>query len=382
MRPGTISPRILSVPLLALVLLSPASPLQAQSVNSSGHANITDVSGTTITSGDMVSGMLFAEPGTVQTFFCSAATGVRNAGILLAGDLRAHELQVVMRNPGEIVVNAEIQDDLLVLLMASQGHEAAGSAILAGLTPAGNQTPAQRQAAQELIRQLDGLLAVTESMDVYEPGSEGATRLSRTVGRFNALVNVSSEGFLRSPSQEFLAIQSILSRLVIAAMDFEDRPDGCGLELVLAPPPPPAEPPAPAPVPERAAMMCLLVDDQLREIAAIEIPSTGETFVVVNGERRLLTEVYRTGAEVYAPGNAFVQSDAPIEVRGRRYVRFGTSRAVQPSEVTGVAEWAGGIALFQPVGSATPPELIYVPVQDGCVVQPYALEEDVLQVRG
>jgi hypothetical protein len=372
--------KYLTLASVALVLAL-AAPADAQRVNSAGRAMLTDISGTAITTGDMVSGMLLGGPGTVQTYVCSVASGVRNASILLTADLGIGRLQVVSPNPGPIIVERSLQEDLLVVLSGAEARRAAAGALVDGLTPQGNDGRPARGAAEELVRLLDGMLALAYEMDPEHAGPNMATRLNLAVGQFNTFVNVSSEAFLHAPTQEFLAVQSILSRLVIAAMEHEDRPELCGVEVVFPLQPIEDRPPPPPPA-ERAASICLFVDDDLREVSAIVIPSTGDSLVVVNGERRPLSEVYPSGDSVHALAAALVASDDPIELLGQRYVKFGSPRVVSPSDVTRAGDRFRGVVLFQPTGSASPPEVLYVPVGNGCVVQPYEQEVEVMQVRG
>lgn len=384
------------LPIVALGLFLAPSEAEAQRVRASGQAAVTDVSGTIITSGDMISGMLVGQPGTVQTFFCSEATGVRNAGQLLAAELELGRMWVMARNPGvriasltmgadgagfeerQLLLSSALQEDLLVLLTAGDDNRLAVEGVVAGLTPPSNGSPGALRAARELVGLLDGLLVATAAMDVYHPGHEVATLLTRTVSRHNAFINASSEEFLRDPTEEFLAVETILSRLVVSAMDYSGDEEACGRPLPA--PPEPAAPPAPPPVPERAMSICLMTDGDLQDVSAIFLPLTGETLVVVDGQRKPVSEAYPEDPAL-AIGAELVALDAPIEFRDREYLRFGLPRRMDADGLSRGGEFQG-IGIFHEKGADSPPEVIYVPVAEGCLAQPYQRQELVRQVQG
>jgi hypothetical protein len=87
-----------------------------------------------------------------------------------------------------------------LLLTLLDGSAAGASQPLAdGLAPLDN--PQARSAAARLASDLDGLLARPEG-------------LQQAVISYNALVDASTDSFLREPSAEFLAVQSVLAVLV------------------------------------------------------------------------------------------------------------------------------------------------------------------------
>lgn len=360
---------------LALTLLL-APTGAAQTVNSSGNANITDVSGTIITTGDLVSGMFAGNPGPVQTFFCAAATGVRNEALAMTRELERGEFWIARRNPGTVLLPDPTRATLLAVVAGGEGRRAGAGELAEALAPAGNDARSTRRAARDLSRAMEGLLATVSDMDPERPGYRGPTHLTRAVAHFNTYVNQSSAEYLQNPSDEFLAVQAILSRLVIAALEYESRPDGCG----WAPPPPPVPTtPPPPPVVERLTAVCLMVDDELREVPTIVIPATGDSLVVVEGERKPLSEVYPPRR--YAPGAELAESDASVELEGRTYLKFGLPRAARPGEMVRRGEF-DGVGLFFEPRAPMPPEILYVPVGPACVVQPYQRQEVVRQVDG
>ena len=110
------------------------------------------------------------------------------AAALQSGTLTAPSGQVIA--PGA-------QRALLSLVKGS--HPGADRAVAEGLAPAENARA--RAEASRLAANLDGLL-------------ERPEELHGAVVAYNALVDASADGFLRAPSPEFLAVQSVLDLLV------------------------------------------------------------------------------------------------------------------------------------------------------------------------
>ena len=371
---------------------------EAQSVNAQGQAPVTDVSGTIITSGDMVAGMLAGQPGTVQTFFCPEATGVRNAGHLLLAELNQGLVWAVTQAPGvrvasaggvavtggaeerQFLLSAALQDDLVELLTAGDDRRPAARSIEAGLTPPSNPSRGAQRAARDLVRDLEGLAEATSAMDVHDPGHKVPTHLTRTVARYNAFINASSEEFLRNPTEELLAVEAVLSRYIVAAMDHHGDESACGGPVPASPEAPVAEEPPPPPAPERATSICLFTDGDLRNVTAIHLPLTGETLVAVNGERKPVSEVYPLDPAL-SRGAELAAQDEPVKFGEREYLKFGLPHAVNPDELTRGGE-VDGVSVFHPRGGEAPPEVIYVPVGEGCLAQPFQRQELVRQVQG
>src|SRR5690606_8286466 len=153
------------------------------------------------------------------------------------------------------------------------------------------------------------------------PGHRTATQLSGVVGAYNTYIEASSAELLGSPPDALLAIQAVLSRLVVAALENEGRPatrtvDASG--LACAPPLGP-RPPTPPDVPtERATVVCVVAADGLRAIGAIVLAS-GDTFVATAGRRVPLAEAFPEAIAYAADAPWFARTDA-LNVNGRRYV--------------------------------------------------------------
>jgi hypothetical protein len=376
-----------------------ADPAMAQRVNSSGQAPVTDVTGTAITSGDMVSGMFMGTPGPVQTFSCPEATGVRNEGHLLQAELSRGAMWVMVRTPGHRLASSQggagsvgweerqsllpgaLQEDLLGLLSHDDRRSEVVDRIATGLASSSGDASGNERMGRQLAEAMAGLLSSATRMDVHDPGHETATVLTRAVARYNGFVNASSGEFLEAPPEELLAIEAILSRLVIAAMDTHGNAAACGGPLpALAPPSTAAAPsPPPPPAPERAVSVCVWTERGPRDVAAILDLHSGALSVASDGERRPLTHVYPD--EIHRAGAALAERDDPIEHRGREYVRFGVPHGVAADGMV-VGGTLEGIPLIHGASTDSSPEVIYLPVGEGCLAQPYELQEEVSQVRG
>jgi hypothetical protein len=155
-------------------------------------------------------------------------------------------------------------------------------------------------------------------------------------------------------------------------------------DLMPPPPPPPVEPPPPPPPPppaEREMEICVIDDmGNIQVVDAIFLPETGDTMVVVDGQRRAFATVYPTDAR-YAAGQRWFVDNEPIHVMDQRYVKTGLPRIIQPQELTRVGEYQG-VSVFAQPGAETPPAVIYLPVRPGCEFQAYQAEEEVIRVRG
>jgi hypothetical protein len=338
----------------------------------------TDVTGPAVTSGDQLAA-LFTEPGTIRSMFCPVAWGVRTAADRVQTRLTSATLQ-----PALIVGGAEIGStaQLVVLnLMLAEGRDRrATEPVLAALT-AGNARSAQRP-ARRLVDEVRGLFHVVEDMDPLRPGERAPTRLSRVVGAYNALVDASSPEFLHDPPAEFTAIHAVLNYLVIGSLENEGRPeqrsivDEAGLACaILFPAVPVAEVPPP-PV-EQAIEICLWVDGDFRNVAAVRRPALGDTMVIVAGDRQLLSEVYPAATDVPSP--PWVPSGEPVTVGTVEYQPFGVSRIVGPGEMSRRGQ-VEGYDYYALAAEPSAP-VIYFLAGPNCEVQPYRSVETI-RVRG
>ena len=177
---------------------------------------------------------------------------------------------------------------------------------------------------------------------------------------------------------------------------------------------PPAPPPPPPPPAEERITVCV-IDPQtgeIREVSAIYRPSTGDTLVMMNGDRVDLETAYPTTAPVYARNASWFIAGQPlaIDVMGQRYewVTFGGTRIIDPDDlvllgrVNGLPVYAdaddvmtvrgrlNGNAELEDVMERDAEvrevvdnlDVVYVAVDINCVFQPLRRLEEVRKVRG
>lgn len=151
--------------------------------------------------------------------------------------------------------------------------------------------------------------------------------------------------------------------------------------IPAVPPPPPA---APAPPPEAPITICVVVEGLPRYVDAFVQPQTGDTVVTgPQGIRRPLRAAYPASAAT-ASGRDWFLRDEPLFLNGRAYVKFGIPRTLEPSEIVRIGEYSG-IPLFTPIPAGEPEggyPTLYIPVEDGCLFQPYQPRARVGRVRG
>jgi hypothetical protein len=362
-----------------VLLATLATPARAQLVlHGFNRIDQSDVTGPAVTSGDQAAG-LFGDPGTIQSWICPVAWGVRSTSDDVVARLAGGRLEGALYTAGTL----EGQEAVLQLLLGAAGARDAESRI-AGALGAGEERRAQA-ASRHLARRLNGLLGATGKLDPANPGPIAASRLSRAVAAYNEVVDRSSPRFLAAPPQEFVAIHAVLNRLVIAAIENEGRPTdasqvderGLACAAPLAPVfTPPAETPPP-PV-ERAIEICVATESGFRNVAAVYRPGTGDTLVFVGGDRRAFAEVHAGAA--YAQSELWFVGREPVVHEGREYQPFGLPRIVQPGELIGRGTYQGVPVFVQP-DERTPADVLYFAVRAGCEVQPYRAV-DRIRVRG
>jgi hypothetical protein len=371
-----ISPRPLGA--VMAVLLFCASAITSAEAQRTGHTRTSHHDLTT-----PANFLYFGDPGTVRSFTCPVASGVRYtaSNIRLAlenGDLRiADGSEQGLRAPPQIqrtlagVLNGPAQNGVAnqsIRVGAGSTGRPSEEALIGMLTPASNSHPEARAAARELVRQLDGLVFWADRLNPARPGQRDyklANQVVDVIGAYNRFVTVSSPEYLREDPMELMAIQTVLNQLVIAGLEYEGQTRVCMPGWTPRPPPP---------VVERPIQICLTLDDELREIIAIFVPSTGDTLVVVDGERMPLSQAF-TETTALAGERPWFHADEVITFRNRNYERFGVQRTGSDAWLVRVGEWRG-VSLFAPRAEANAtPKVLYVPVARGCMVQPYQPKE-------
>lgn len=139
-----------------------------------------------------------------------------------------------------------------------------------------------------------------------------------------------------------------------------------------AAPPLPAQAPAPAvpatPAPAIIADPALACVVQGGRIFTVEVQYRSATNdSVVNG--RPLHEVYPLTAE-HAATARWYHAHEPITFAGHRYTRYGLPRVLGSSDVVRVGN-VQGVSVFAEPSADARPYVIYLPVEVGCIFQPY-----------
>ena len=345
-----------------------AEPAQAQRVLSNfPRSDQSDVAGVNLTSSDLVNW----EPGTAKSFSCSVAWGVRTASESVESDLRA--------GGGSLGTNGT-SSDLLILLTREEGIEGARERIVAALTAPGGSS---RRAARSLVRSLEGLLDRTGQMDPADPGIAGPTQTNQAVSRYNDFVDASSMEYLQNQPAELRGIRTVLGRLVTAARDHDGRQAapmaGEASGGLACAPPAPAPPPPPPPPPPVAFSMCMVQGSGPVNVFALRDATTGDTSVMMGGERRSLAAAYPATVAL-APSMGWYSADEKVTVNGQTYVKYGLPRTLLPGSVVPAGEF-GGVSVYGAPGVAAPGS-IYLPVARDCVFHEYRREREVKSVRG
>lgn len=342
-----------------------ALPAAAQTaITGFARSDQSDVSGVALTSADL----LGFEPGTVKTFNCPTAWGVRTTSDALLGELAA---------PGGGGTVSSVDADLRELLDDGPGAGDAGQRLAAALGQ--NNSAEARRLARGLAPRLRGLLAAGSRMDPAHPGELAATRLTASVSHFNRFVTASSPEFLRSPPAEMTALHRILGRLVQAAAENEGRVADASSAasaggLACAPPALVVTPP-PVIVAPLAVGMCRLVGGWPREITAQVDVATNDT--TYNGQPLAVA----FPADEHAAAQAFVVRDEAVMLNGRRYVKYSSPRVLGPQDVTRAGEYMG-LPVFVQAGTTGTPVVLYLPLRPACEFQPYELHVKTGGVRG
>ena len=363
--------------LLAALLMLPAVGAAQVYRPGASRVEMSDVTGANVAS------LMLFETGTTRTFDCPVAWGVRSTAddiitALGGGGLDVTSATGISREP-----SAEAQRRVLELLLNGENAGTARAQIDEALAGAG----VQRKYIHALTHDLVGLLDKAHRMDPLKPGYVTASGLAAAVNSFNEFAERSDAAYLSSPPDEFLVTETVLSRLVIAALENEGRVvDQASLRgdygLACAPPrtivaaAAPA-PEAPAPVelpPERAIEVCVMEEGRIHYVPAILLPLSGDTLALRDGVREPFQSAYPIAG--YAAGLAWVESGETVTLGRETYIPYGVSAALPPGEeLVQVGEFRG-IQLFARRGSSSPAKQLFIPLTPRCTVQPYELMED------
>jgi hypothetical protein len=108
----------------------------------------------------------------------------------------------------------------------------------------------------------------------------------------------------------------------------------------------------------------------LRVVEAQREENSGRLFVLEGRKRRKLTPSPEHG---YAGEESWFRGEEPIRQYGRRYVKYGPRRVVPANALTRGADHKGTLVFIDRKDTERPSAL-YIPVEPGCVLQPYVDE--------
>jgi len=180
-------------------------------------------------------------------------------------------------------------------------------------------------------------------------------------------------------------------------------------------------PPAPPPPPAEESITVCVVDPstyELRNVSAIYVPSTRDTMVVVNGQRREFDDVYTNRTPLYVSNAEWFRAGRPLTLSvgnmTTEWVTYGGPRAIDASDlaflgtiqgtpvyaaeddVAGIRNELADLRRAQNQHDLTEIarassrlrqelselEVVYIPLEPGCVFQPMRRAEEVRKVRG
>ena len=184
-----------------LLILDTKLPAQAQ---------LSDITGAIITTSDIADGIYSSQnPQRVIISFRTSeiAAAVNRSAVSVNERLVAGNLPVIASNIPTTSLSKTVQQDLQNLLTRTGNVNDSTNRLTSGLVEGCSGVDAIR--AQNLVRSLEGLTS---------NGTISPAQLRLAVEAYNNLINATRADCLSNPPEELLAIQSVLSALVNAAL--------------------------------------------------------------------------------------------------------------------------------------------------------------------
>ena len=176
-------------------------------------AQLSDITGAIITTSDIADG-IFPSPNGQRIIIAfrtpEIAAAVNQAAQLVNNQLANQSLPIVANNIPNSSISGSVQQALETVLIGSGNVQDSASQLINGLAREGSGV--SRTTAQNLVSRLAGL---TDGDQVSAP------ELQAAVEAYNQLINTSNAASLSNPSEELLAIQSVMFSLVNAALRAE-----------------------------------------------------------------------------------------------------------------------------------------------------------------
>lgn len=118
--------------------------------------------------------------------------------------------------------------------------------------------------------------------------------------------------------------------------------------------------------------ICVVDQKQLKEVEANYNTSNGDTTLLINGARKFFRDVYPAFGKEYAASTTWYINNETLQIRGRKFEKYGLPRILGTSEITRAAEYKG-VGVYVEAGTSGVPEVIYIPARSGCEFQPYQI---------
>jgi hypothetical protein len=182
----------------ALLVTLVGASLAAAQTNPTNNSS--DVTGPSVTGGD-VAGGVFTQSGPTGTMPALATPAVQLAVVGAADRVTSSLTMGSLPSLSGALIPPRVQAQILAVLTESSPTSAPAARLSGVLTTAGARAAA---ALPALMTSLAGL-------------ASNPSHLAPAIGSYNQFVSAASARFLANPPPEFLAVQSVLSRLTIAA---------------------------------------------------------------------------------------------------------------------------------------------------------------------
>jgi hypothetical protein len=116
--------------------------------------------------------------------------------------------------------------------------------------------------------------------------------------------------------------------------------------------------------------VCLVDNGVLKEVTADYNQATGEKTIIVNGVRKDFNSVYPVTGAGYAATQPWFINNELVNFSGKPFVKYGLPRVLGINEIVKAGVYKG-VGVFAEPGYKGAPEVIYLPVRQGCEFQPY-----------
>jgi len=217
------------------------------------------------------------------------------------------------------------------------------------------------------VKQLDGLVAVASQINPERPGYLVPSRVNAAVAVYNAYLDAVPESWLAERPNSTWASTSSLGRMVSGAIENYGRTVfASNSSVACAPPAPPPPPVVAGPPPPLPFALCVLAPSGPVQVYGLINPETGDSAVVVNGERRAFRTAYP--AQPTAAAARWMIEGGDVTLGAVRYKKFGLTRDMLPGSVAPVGQYQG-VTVYAAPGVASP-NVVYVPVSE-CAFQEY-----------